>query len=473
MELLEKWSDVLDGKTSDGEVVAQPITEKESRKSTALILENQQKWMDENGLNESSTASADIGIFSPILLPTVRRVVPNLLANEIVGVQPMSTPTGLAFAWRSHLSGTDGEPISATMANINNTTNPTVAGYNQSKIVILSGAYTGAIGDSISWSGHNAGLVVKWIDTATTTIIVEIADSADVPTVSETLEFAGTYTTGSGVTVAAIYDNELQYQAIVPDYTGPMTTADGEKLGEADDMPSISTTLEKQAVEAKTRKLKAEYTIEMVQDLRAQHGMNFEEEMAMILQSELQTETDRYLVNHLRAVSTNAGSWTYSSDSDGSWEGEKFRTLFTRILREANAIYSSTRRGVGNFIIVSPNVATALQTLNSFMYAPVKTELGSQGPYVKLGTLDGRLNVYVDNFAMSDSILVGFKGATNTDAGVIYCPYIPAMMTKVTHEKTHQPAMGIMTRSAIANNMFGADTYYRNFSVDFDAGSLS
>jgi hypothetical protein len=463
-ELLEKWSTVLDGKNSEGQVVAKPVTESEARKDTAIILENQEKWMMENGMNENTTVSGDIGVFTPILLPTVRRVIPNLLANEIVGVQPMSTPTGMAFAWRSHYAGSDANPVTKGI-NVADKSMTSSATTNTSIIAVLSDIGAIAIGDQVTQETSGAQGTVEYV--VGTTLIINVTSGTF--TTGVALDVGGTFTAAEGSDVGGVYPNELAYQALVPGYTGPISTAAGEVLG--DDMPSITTSLEKQSVEAVTRKLKAEYTVEMVQDLRSQHGMNFEEEMSMILQTEIQTEVDRSLVNTIKSIAPNSGPYTVNS-ATGASEGDKFRALFTRILKDTNSIYASTRRGTGNWIIVSPNVATALQSLNSFMYHPVQGDLGNVGPFLKLGTLDGRLNVYLDNFATTDYVLVGYKGATKTDSGVIHCPYIPAQMTKVTDQTTFQPAMGIMTRSATAYNLFGADAYYTQFAVDFAGTSL-
>lgn len=243
--------------------------------------------------------------------------------------------------------------------------------------------------------------------------------------------------------------------------------------------------MERAMVEAKTRKLKAEYTIEMAQDLKAVHNMDAEAELMNVLQYEIAAEIDRDLLAAINDNSASVTSWVYgdtgvpaaatsiAGEADGQWEQEKFRTIYTKIIKEANRIAVETRRGPGNFIVVSTNVVSALEGLNNFLYSQVANDVGPVGGVTKVGSLDGRFGVYVDTFSREEYVTVGYKGASNMDTGVVFAPYIPLMMQKITHEATFQPAIGVLTRSAIAYNLQGTDKYYRRFTVDFTNSQLA
>ena len=244
--------------------------------------------------------------------------------------------------------------------------------------------------------------------------------------------------------------------------------------------------MERTTVTAQTRKLKAEYTLEMAQDLKSMHNMDAESELMNVLQYEIAAEIDRDLVAAINNNATQVTGWAYGNvgpqtntawNADGQWEVEKFRTLYTRVIKEANRIAITTRRGPGNFIICSVNVVSALEGLNNFLYSSVPNDVGPVGGVTKVGTLDGRFSVYVDTFSdlssTGDYVTVGYKGPSVLDSGVIYCPYIPLMMQKVIHEETFQPAIGVLTRSAIAYNMNGTQNYYRLIPTDFSNSQLA
>jgi hypothetical protein len=250
------------------------------------------------------------------------------------------------------------------------------------------------------------------------------------------------------------------------------------------DMRTMKMTVERIQIQAETRKLKAEYTVELAQDLKNVHGLDAEAELINILEYEIGAELDRDLVDLINQKATQTTAWTYGNApgasstvgfnvSDGRWEAEKIRTLYNRLLREANQIALTTRRGSANFIIASSNVVAALETLQGFMYASVPGQVKPTLGVAKVGTLDGRFTVYMDTFAYYDYITLGYKGSSAFDAGIIYCPYVPLQMQKVVDPDTFQPKIGFMTRDAIAGNLFGVQNYYRSFAVDFTGSSFA
>jgi hypothetical protein len=282
---------------------------------------------------------------------------------------------------------------------------------------------------------------------------------------------------GSGnTTVVAGFQNEVGFSLIFKNYTGPMSTAAGETLGA--NIKQLNLKIERAQVEAQTRRLKAEYTLEMAQDLKNIHGLDAEKELINIMEYEIGAELDRELVDLMNSKATVTPTWSYggvntaNGSADGRWEAEKIRTLYNRLLREANQIALSTRRGSANFIIASSNVVAALETLQGFMYASVPGQVKPTLGVAKVGTLDGRFTVYMDTFAYTDYITLGYKGANTYDSGIIYCPYVPLQMQKVIDPVTFQPKIGFMTRDAIAGNLYGVQTYYRTFKVDFGSSSF-
>jgi hypothetical protein len=282
--------------------------------------------------------------------------------------------------------------------------------------------------------------------------------------------------TPSNVTVA--FNNEAGFNLIFTNYINPVTTTVGETMGASGGLafPEMKMNLERINIEVKTRKLKAEYTLELAQDLKAVHGLDAEAELINILEYEITAELDRELATIIYNKATVVTPWAYKSGSgvvaDGRWEAERFRTLYTRIIKEANQIALTTRRGTGNFMICSTNVVSALESLSNFMYSAVPGDVKPTLGVARVGTLDGRFSVYLDTFAQTDFVLVGYKGPGQFDTGVIYCPYVPLLLQKVTDPNTFQPKLAFMTRDAIVGNLFGVQNYYRYIPVDFTGSAL-
>jgi hypothetical protein len=431
--LVQKWAPVLNEESSG--TIADPYR----RKVTAAVLESQEKAMIAEGSQSmfmTETAANNTGSASnwdPVLISLVRRAMPNLMAYDVCGVQPMTGPTGLIFAMKSKYKTTRG----GATANDEALFGEAVAPYS---------------GDSsVTQSGGPSGL--------------------------------------AGLTDAG-GDSSIDNDRTGPTVGGGMPTVDAEALGNTgSDFAEMGFTIEKAAVEAKSRALKAEYTIELAQDLKAIHGLDAESELANILSVEILAEINREVIRTinsqaktgaLTANCTTKGIFDLSTDADGRWSVEKFKGLLVQLDREANAIAKETRRGKGNVVVCSSDVATALVAAGVLDYAPaVSTNLQVDDTgNTFAGTIQGRMKVYIDPYAVADYITVGYKGTNPYDAGVFYCPYVPLQMVRAVGENDFQPRIGFKTRYGMASNPFVGATpanglaaaksnqYYRIMRVD-------
>ena len=458
--LTEKWNPVLSHEGTE------PIKDNYKKAVTAVLLENQERFLrEERGMiNEAGGAAGNVagaigasglsgsglttqtgGLagFDPVLISLIRRAMPNLVAYDICGVQPMSGPTGLIFAMKSHFEGRDGAE-----ALFNEPDNDFSAGFDAS-----AGAYDTAN----PVAGSNPGLLND--------------------------------ATGGGTTASQYARGEK-----------PMAREDAEALGESNKLfREMSFSIEKTSVTAQSRALKAEYTLELAQDLKAIHGLDAEQELANILSSEILAEINREVVRTVYTVAksgaqnnvANRGVFDLDVDSNGRWSVEKFKGLMFQIERDANAIAQQTRRGKGNFIITSADVASALAMSGTLDYSSGLT--GAGGPSIGevddtgnllVGTINGRIKVFVDPFSanVSDThyYVVGYKGTSPYDAGLFYCPYVPLQMVRSIGPDTFQPKIGFKTRYGMVANPFvvkangtpdaealgaGLNQYYRRVRV--------
>ena len=440
--LVEKWSPVLN------EESAGTIENAHRRSVTAAVLENTEKALTEQGLmevagNAAGTGTGDGGAggaaanWNPILISLVRRAMPNLMAYDICGVQPMSGPTGLIFAMKSRYKTTK-------------------AGVSNGDEALFSEAKVNYSGDSATASGGAEG----------PSGLAGVADT-DVD--------------------ASIVDSGSSY---VPTTGDAYTTSEAEALGTGGEgFAEMGFTIEKATVTAKSRALKAEYTLELAQDLKAIHGLDAETELANILSTEILAEINREVVRTINSQAkvgarqanvTTKGIFNLSTDADGRWSAEKFKGLGVQLDREANTIAKETRRGKGNMVICSSDVATALAASGMLDYAPaLSTNLNVDDTgNTFAGVLNGRIRVYIDPYAETDYITVGYKGTNPYDAGVFYCPYVPLTMVRAVGENDFQPRIGFKTRYGMASNPYvGASApdglasvrtnqYYRIFRVD-------
>jgi hypothetical protein len=419
-EIQNKWAPVLDHDALGA------IKDQHRRSVTAIMLENTEKALMESashgsyqtltetsstvpvnfmGASSSTAGAGGIDTFDPVLISLVRRSMPNLMAYDICGVQPMTGPTGLIFAMRSRYANQAGDE---TFYNEVDTTFSSVT----------SGANT--------FGQKFVGTIPGATNTSPLTAV-------------------NTYNTGAG-----------------------MSRAQGEALGADSNtaFPQMAFSIEKVAVEAKTRALKAEYTMELAQDLKAIHGLDAETELSNILSAEILAEINREVVRtiNITAVAgaqentTTAGIFDLDTDSNGRWSVEKFKGLMFQLEREANQIAKQTRRGKGNIVICSSDVASALQMAGVLDYTPA---LNSNNLQVDdtgntfAGVLNGRLRVYIDPYAIGGNYLtIGYKGSSAFDAGLFYCPYVPLQMVRAVDQSTFQPKVGFKTRYGMVANPF-------------------
>ncbi len=420
--LVEKWGPVLNEETAGS------IKDSHRKQVTAALLENTERALAEDRaqLNEAAPTNAtgaSVNNWDPVLISLVRRAAPNLIAHDLASVQPMNGPTGLIFAMKSKYSTQGG----------------TEALFNEAD-TRFSGTQTGAA-QGVDGSG---------------------LDGLD----------SGGDRTGPG-------------------FGGGMATDSAEALGStgSTDFAEMAFSIERQTVTAKSRALKAEYSLELAQDLKAIHGLDAESELANILSTEILAEINREIIRVINAHAkpgaqsaqiTKKGVIDLDTDVDGRWSAEKFKGLGIQIDREANQIAKETRRGKGNVLVCSSDVASALAASGMLDYSQV---LASNTLNVDdtgntfAGTLNGRMKVYIDPYATVDYINVGYKGTNAYDAGLFYCPYVPLTMMRAVSEDTFQPKIGFKTRYGLASNPFtpGAanglgtvrqNQYYRIMRVD-------
>ena len=428
--LQQKWNGVLDHPDLP------TITDPYRKAVTAVVLENQAVEMQKSGMITEATNSTGAAIqnFDPILISLVRRSLPNLIAYDVCGVQPMTGPTGLIFAMRSRYSAQNG----------------TEAFYNEANTF---------------FSGSNSAITAQ-----------QLAQLTNLTLAANTTE---TFTSNAAAVAA-------------------MTTNQGENLGDGaagNTFQEMAFSIEKVTVTAKTRALKAEYSMELAQDLKAVHGLDAETELANILSTEILAEINREVIRTIYGVAklgaqvgtTTRGIFDLDTDSNGRWMVEKIKGLAFQIEREANTIAKQTRRGKGNIMLCSSDVASALAMAGildyqSALQGQVNLTVDDTGNTFA-GTLFGRIKVYIDPYfpagSTNEFAVVGYKGSNAYDAGLFYCPYVPLQMVRAVDTGTFQPKIGFKTRYGLVSNPFADGTaaatqgaltaqsnvYYRGFVV--------
>ena len=416
--LQEKWNPVLNHPDLP------EIEDSYKKKVTAALLENQENALREQHLTESTPTNSMGGNFSngqvgtagglagydPILISLVRRSMPNLIAYDLVGVQPMSAPTGLIFAMRSRYDTQTGAEA-----------------LYQEAFAKFSGAGNTSTGAAFSSTG-------------------------------------GINPTDASLALT-------NFRALLTSTAEGMGSSDGTAFRD------MAFSIERVAVEAKTRALKAEYTTELAQDLKAVHGLDAETELANILSSEILSEINREVVRSIYVSArdgaqhtdlTSAGTYDLNTDSDGRWSAERFRGLMFQLEREANIIAKQTRRGKGNFVLCSSDVASALAMGGWLQLSPAlnnSLDVDDTGNTF-VGTLNGKMKVYIDPYSATTNdgrssdinfACVGYRGSNPYDAGIFYCPYVPLQMVRAVGENTFQPKIGFKTRYGMVANPFAHD----------------
>ena len=440
-QLQKKWAPLLEAEGID------KITDNHRKAVTAQLLENQERFLREEraflseapptvntdpsgtgnpGFSGSAAVGGPVAGFDPVLISLIRRSMPNLVAYDLAGVQPMNGPTGLIFAMRSRFDNQNGtealfnEPDSAFSAQNSNAS-------------LSQGDYTGAT---------DGGTDVGFGTTAQGGTNPSILNGGS----------ANAYSTGQG-----------------------FKTQDLEKLGDDttnNDFREMAFSIEKVSVTAKSRALKAEYSLELAQDLKAIHGLDAEAELANILSTEILAEINREIIRTIyktaeagaQTNTASTGIFDLDTDSNGRWMVEKFKGMIFQLERDANAIAQRTRRGKGNIILCSADVASALTAAGQLDYTPAlnsNLQVDDTGNTFA-GTLNGRYKVYIDPFAANldanQYYVMGYKGTSPYDAGLFYCPYVPLQMVRAVGQDTFQPKIGFKTRYGMVANPFAEGT---------------
>jgi hypothetical protein len=420
--LVEKWQPILEhedlpkiGDSHRRAVTAQLLENTEIALREGSAYSTQSLLLSEAGthtpVNATGTAGFGDGVqnYDPVLISLVRRAMPNLVAYDMCGVQPMSGPTGLIFAMRSKYS---------SMAN-----SASEAFYNEANT-----SFSSVVANANTLGDKHVGTVPAAANNAAN----------------------GAYNFGDA-----------------------MSTNQAEALGNSSNVafPEMAFSIEKVSVTAGSRALKAEYSMELAQDLRAIHGLDAETELANILSTEILAEINREIIRTINIVAkqgaqddtTTAGTFDLDTDSNGRWSVEKFKGLMFQIERDANQIAKDTRRGKGNVLITSSDVASALQMAGVLDYTPA---LNSNNLQVDdtgntfAGVLNGRYRVYIDPYTTGNYYTLGYKGSSAFDAGIFYCPYVPLQMVRAVGENTFQPKIGFKTRYGVVANPFAEGTTY-------------
>lgn len=424
-----------------------PLTERE-KFIMGKLLSNVRKDVSKS-LNEN-TMTADVEKFTPILMPMVRRVFPNLIANELLGIQPLDTPTGYIYSLVNSYLG-DG------VNKVGNGTNPTGVIYEtKDPIEGLS------VGDTV---GDGKALYIEDNKVLASFATTKLAVGATI----------------ANTTVTGIYTNESAFGKILKNFTGPYTTSEGEVLGV--DMREIGFSIARKSIEVKTRKLKGRYTLEMYDDAKSQHGILADEELMNLMSYEMQAEMDREVVDLVNGTATQLPNTNFGLPStaadiiipDGRWEIERYRTNVIRIDKESVQIGLDTKRGNGNILLVSPLVATMLEQVGTLTSAPVASDVMAPVSGGFAGIFNNRYRVIIDQYATTDYCTVLYKGEDSRDAMGFFAPYIPLQFINTQNYESGQPAILCSTRYAIgtipgvenAESDDRARLYARSFGVDF------
>ncbi len=495
-QLLEKWSPVLDY-TSDK---VKPIENPHTRMNTAILLENQEEWCLREG-NTSSAGALAQGAFGTsvgagagqaggtygsgdtyasndarlpkILIPMIRRTFPELITNEIVGVQPMSGPVGLAFALRYKYSA---DTIGNTATTFDN------PGTHLGDIADATTGNTGAAAQGSANApagemGHNY-LGTSFTGVSSTTVLAGVK-STDLPSVAS-----------SGVHLKHWLSGGLDKQD--GGFAAALSAFELDKAGSA---PTVELSFEKTAVEAGTRRLNARWSVELEQDLKNMNGIDVDAELTNAMSYEIQAEIDREMIIRMVQAAIggglNTGYSTYKvSAADARWQGERNRDFYQKLIVEANRMAVRNRRGAANFVVATPSVCAILEMLPEFSWMTVNGNVNTQPVGVaKVGNVGGRFNVYRDTRTEAtynlgqgyggsttrvEYALLGYKGPEYYDTGIIYCPYIPVMVQRSIDPNSFYPKVGMLTRYGVVDHLFGASNYYHIvFVLGLGVGNIS
>ena len=461
-----------------------PLEENQAN-TLAAIMEATAR--DTEKMIAEGTIAGDVAQFTPFLMPMLRKVYPALIANELLGMQPLSGPTGFIYSLTNRTLGS-----ASTGANVN----------AQTQILILDEVV--ALGDTVT-QGSVVGTVVYieqpshqggayTVPTCSITnsipggaaVLVEL-NGVNAFDRNGLVPGAATASGAAGaLNITAVYSGVASFHKVLPNFSGSYITANGETRGVVgNEMNEVGIAVERTQVEAKTRKLRAEYTIEMYQDLKAMHGVLADQELMNLMGYEIKAETDREVVDFVNSRAGVTSGDFYMNGSlasadvpaggsfnTGRWEIERYRALGIKIADISREIGRLNKRGAANKLLVSPKVLTALEAIGGFTTSGIASTVNANNLNPVAGTFDNKFSVVVDNYAMSEYVTALYKGSNQDSLGV-YAPYTPVQIQKVTHVTTGQPALIAMSRYGLAENPFGGDKYATQMGINFDSTVLA
>lgn len=460
-----------------------PINERDKAIFERLV-HNEMQYIKED------TFSSDISRVGETLIPVFRRAFPQLIGKDLVGVQPMSQPSGHVFSMRYNYKGNAGVGVHGNSGNIfvngNGQNNGAVGPNGQAQVMskpdsvvviysdraALEADIPLASGQVYPAAGAAYDATIQSTVTAAasaTSFVMYVEDNKAlmyVPSADVSSVLGANYGSGSEATW-----NTAGYNYYFKNYVGPWTTDIAERKG--DDIEEVGMMIEKVLVEAVSRKLRSSYTLESAQDMKSIHGKDIASELIDVLQFLVSQGVDRDLLDAIAAAAIPAPAYDLNADSDGRWSIENYRNAYTQLIRQSNSIAKTTLRGPGNFVVASPDVCTMLETIPSYQFAPIKgggdvdTSVNmNQMGNAMIGSLGGRFNVYRDIFKETNETIIGYKGPSEFDSGIIWSPYRPIEMTKVIQQETGNPRIIFTERSAISFSAFTSDGFFRKINFE-------
>jgi len=457
---------------------------------------------------DEGTIAADVAQFTPFLMPMLRRIYPTLIANEILGTQPLSGPTGFIYALTNRYLGNAKNGINGKSG-----TNLTAGGPSQysvtnasTQILLVKGATAPAIASKIGVGtvvyvekANHGHLGSNWPGAALNNTVGGKkvgGQKAELWAVLVELPAKGAdgvqarVIPGTPASVIKSFTGSAAFDKILPNFTGTYTTANGETRGVVgNEMSEVGIAIERVQVEAMTRKLRAEYTIEMYQDLKAMHGVLADQELMNLMSYEIKAETDREIVDFVNQKALPEADYFLSAGLPGSgsstkvgtatdlnagrWEIERYRALAIKIADMSREIGRRNKRGSANKLLISPKVLTVLEAIGGFTQAPIDSTVNANSLNPVAGRFDNKFNVIVDNYADQGEYVTAIYKGSNQDAMGVYAPYTPVQIQKVTHVTTGQPALIAMSRYGLAENPFGGDQYATTMGIDFASTVLA
>ena len=443
----------------------------------------------EKSIMEGTTTS-DVAVYVPLLIPVLRRLIPGLIAFDLCGTQPLQMQSGLIFAIIPTFTGKMDSSFKAANSQILKI-NEAITGLKAGDVLLQGKKIVDPSDASATIDSTTARGIVESVNKNGKTVLLKLAQAADkfVATLPEVdpsspthelkvyknntdgAEWSATTAGTTGVKVEGTFENIAMWDVLIENYSGPYATANGEYLGR--EIREMGFRIEKKQVTAETHKLKARYSLELETDLKNTHGLNAEEEIQNFLSAQISTEINAVLLNKMKELAITGGMITYDystiSSGDGRWEMEKYVNLISKIEGLRNEIFRKTRRGKANFIFGSPNAVSILTILSKGMFeAPTNQPSAISSDYDPNNGYAGMfmgMKVFVDPWAEEDYLVVGYKGSSEFDAGLFFCPYVPLQAVKTTEQDTGNPVVFLSSRYGYTDSPFGGENYFRFLKI--------